>query len=366
MLKILVQQGAGANFFIRSTWVNALRYLGHNVIYWNENDKSPLDVFYEFKPEIFIGSTWQLSSGIVKAIIKYKPDKVVLCGNNWGKDDEEVKKLYPIEFASDIEKRYVEMLKKQCGKPDLIVCQYHNDYAQETHALWKTLGCDVNGLLLSADVIEYSLAKPVKEIASDVVFVGGYWPYKSKQIAPYLFPLARPDINLNFKVFGFGAWPIPNFLGDIDSRTACAMYSSAKVCPNIFEPHSLDLGYDVNQRTYQIAAAGGFQICQNVESIQKHIFTNNEIVFSNDPEDFITKCLFYIRNPNTRISFIKNSIDTVYSSHTSLHRIGYLLNMIGYTQESIESYDKAEELYKKVKEVIQQPEFEEGYMELYS
>ena len=220
-------------------------------------------------------------------------------------------------------------------------------------------------MLLSADITEYKLIKPEKNKISDVVFVGGYWPYKSQQIAPYLFPLARVDINLNMKVFGFGAWPIPNFLGNIESSTACSLYSSAKVCPNIFEPHSIDLGYDINQRTYQIAAAGGFQICQNVRGIKEDIFNDEDIVFADNPEDFVSKTLFYIKNTELRLSYIKNSVDKVYKDHTNFHRIANILAKIGKVEESEKALKIAKEIHEKVITQINSKEFDDSYLDLY-
>jgi hypothetical protein len=328
--------------------------------------RSPLDIFFEFRPDVFIGSTWQLDRALVKALVKYKDTNFILCANNWGENDEEVKKQFPIEFASDNEKQAVEILRKETGKPKYVFCQYHNDYAVETHKLWKNLGCEPFGLLLSADTTDYQLAKPQKEYVTDAVFVGGYWPYKAKQIAPYLFPLTNTDLKV--KIFGFGGWPVPNFLGAVSARNACKFYSSAKVCPNIFEPHSLTLGYDINQRTYQIPAAGGFQICQRVAGIEKHIFGDDEIVFADNQEDFITKCLYYIARPEERLSFIKKSIDTVYASHTNYHRVSKLLRYLELYDEAHEAIEKADVLYHQVYNMIRQPEFENSYWDgvLYS
>lgn len=364
MRKILIQTGQGANYYIRLTWVHALANLNHQVVFWDRNVRSPLDIFYEFRPDIFIGSTWQLDRALIKALAKYQDTKVLLCANNWGEDDEEIKKQFPIEFASDTEKKNVEMLKNLTGKPDYVFCQYHNSYAVETHKLWANLGIIPFGMLLSADLTDYKLTPPSKDYITDITFVGGYWPYKAKQIAPYLFPLTNTPLNV--KIFGFGGWPVPNFLGNISSQNACRFYSSAKVCPNIFEPHSLALGYDINQRTYQIAAAGGFQICQNVAGIKKDVFSNDEIVFADNQEDFITKVLYYIANPDKRFEYIKRSVDTVYACHTNYHRVATILNKLDLSNEAHESFVKAEEMYGEINRVIQQPEFEQRYLELYS
>lgn len=333
-------------------------------MYWDNSIRSPLDIFYEFRPDVFIGSTWQLDRALVKALIKYPETESIFCANNWGEDDEEIKKQFPIDFASDSEKKHLEELKKHTGKPKYVFCQYHQDYAAKTHKLWANLGVEPFGLLLSADTTDYKLTKPNKEYITDVAFVGGYWPYKAKQIAPYLFPLTNTDLKV--KIFGFGGWPVPNFLGNITSESACRFYSSAKVCPNIFEPHSLALGFDINQRTYQIAAAGGFQICQNVEGIKKHVFTQDEIVFANDQEDFITKCLFYIQNPDQRLPYIKKAAKAVYNMHTNYHRTAEILFKLGLFDEYEQALQKAAQTSRDAEVILQDPEFDKRYLELYS
>lgn len=364
MTKILVQTGQGANYYIRLSWVHALASLNHQVVYWDAAVRSPLDIFYEFRPDVFIGSTWQLDRALVKALIKYPETESIFCANNWGDNDEDIKKEFPIEFASDNEKACIDTLKQHTGKPKYVFCQYHNDYAVETHKRWANLGVEPFGLLLSADTTDYKLTKPQKEYVTDAVFVGGYWPYKAKQIAPYLFPLT--NTSLNIKIFGFGGWPVPNFLGNISSENACKFYSSARVCPNIFEPHSLALGFDINQRTYQIAAAGGFQICQNVEGIKKHVFTQDDIVFADNQEDFITKCLYYIQNPDQRLLQIRKSIDTVYRKHTNYDRAAELLRRLGLTKEASEADVKADQIYRDVSKIINDKDFNKAYLELYS
>lgn len=364
MSRFLIQCGQGANYYIKLSWVHALVNLNHQVVYWDNSVRSALDIFYEFRPDVFIGSTWQLDKALVKALIKYPETKSVFCANNWGENDEEIKKEFPIDFASDNEKKYIEEIKKHTGKPEYVFCQYHNDYAVETHKLWKNLGVEPFGLLLSADTTDYKLTKPSKEYITDAVFVGGYWPYKAKQIAPYIFPLT--NTNLNIKIFGFGGWPVPNFLGNISSENACKFYSSARVCPNIFEPHSLSLGFDINQRTYQISAAGGFQICQNVEGIKKHVFTQDEIVFADNQEDFITKCLYYIANPDQRLSYIKKAVRTVYRKHTNYHRTAKLLEVLDMYEDANKALDKADQLYTTVDAITNDTDFDKLYLELYS
>lgn len=362
-MRFLIQQGAGANFYIRNAWVTALRRIGHDVVYWNDQSRSPLDIFFEFKPDVFIGSTWQLNTGIVKALAKYPETKIALCANNWGENDEEVKKQFSIEFASDKEKLFVEQLRKLTGKPDFIFCQYHDRYAKETHKLWRNVGCEPYGIMTCANIDEYQLTEPSKGRISDVVFVGGYWPYKSKQIAPYLFPLT--NTSLDVKIFGFGGWPVPNFLGGISSALVCPFYSSAKVCPNIFEPHSLALGYDVNQRTFQISAAGGFQVCQNVQSVKEDIFPEGGCVFADNQEDFLAKCLFYIQNPDQRIDHIIKGIHEVYFAHTNYHRTAQLMELLELHDEDLKLVSYAHDVFKHVSDTIGREDFRAKYLELY-
>ncbi len=152
----------------------------------------------------------------------------------------------------------LEQLKKETGKPDYVFNYYTNKYADYTHGGWKELGITPVGMPLSVNLSEYALTQPSKEHTADVVFCGGYWPYKSRTIAPYLFPLTYEPFGFKVKIFGQG-WPLPECIGNASANTIRNYYASAKVCPNLFEEHSLVWGYDLNSRLFQIAACGGFQ-----------------------------------------------------------------------------------------------------------
>lgn len=344
-MKVLIQSAQGANYFIRLSWMHAFQRLGYNVIIWNPQTKSAHDVFAEYKPDIFIGDTYQVDRAIIKNLIKYKNIKSILWGSQWGPHDAEVDtERFPLLFTNDKEKKNIEILAKETSLK-YVFNYYTQKYAEYTHGYWKNVGVEPVGLPLSADIDLYPFTKAEEKYRADVVFCGNYWPYKSRTIGPYLFPLIYA--NLNVKIFGYG-WSTPNNLGRATDETIRKFYASSVVCPNFYEEHSLVWGYDLNQRLFQTAAAGGFQISQLAKSAKEDIFTDDEIIFVDNATDFIAQCLYYIANPEQRIPYIKKSVNTVYKYHQHLHRVSQLLEWLGFPEEAQRALDQAEENYQAI------------------
>jgi len=63
-------------------------------------------------------------------------------------------------------------------------------------------------------------------------------------------------------------------------REAVKLFSSAKLCPNISEPHANKFGFEVNERIFKLAACKALVISDNVASLEEDIFTI-ETVFEN-------------------------------------------------------------------------------------
>jgi hypothetical protein len=87
-MKILIEMGQSAAYHYRLGWANAFASAGNNVNYWNTFQKSAFDVFTEFEPDIFIGTTWGLNRAIIKCIAARPELKVLLSAPNWGCRDD--------------------------------------------------------------------------------------------------------------------------------------------------------------------------------------------------------------------------------------------------------------------------------------
>ncbi len=329
-MRILVTEGLSANAVIRRGWINAFRSAGHEAVAWNPKTKPALDMFFEFTPQLFIGSTFDLDRATVKALAKSPLTKIVLNANEWSRDG--TRSQFPIDYASDDEKRNVGSLR-DLGREVLIKAQYAQRFMERTHGGWRSLGCDLFGLMLGADTNEFYPAAPNEIYRSDVSIVSGSWKYKNENLHPYLMPLAYPFAKLRLKLFGQG-WGLPQSFGRIPDQDARALYASSLISANIYEPHSVALGIDVNSRLYQVPSSLGFQISQRVDSAEKDVFTNGEVVFVDSPAEFRDKLDHFQKNPAERIPYIERASDVVWQHHTSLHRAAAILGIVGFVEEA--------------------------------
>ncbi len=347
-MKILITDRLSANHFIAESWRNAFNMMQNQAVLWSEDVKCTYDVFQEFSPEIFIGSSWQLNRSQVDCLAKHKDCKILLSVSNWGKEDGKVdKEKFPIHFASDEEKRLVAVLKEKRPDFEHVFAQYHNSYAEETLGEWKQLGVTPFGLNVSADISEYFLTPPQKDCKCDLVFCGGSWKYKNENLHRFLSPLFYPQTQLSLKVFGSG-WSGPQSMGYASAETIRKHYASATICPNILEPHSTVFGYDISQRVFQILASGGFCLSQRVASLERDLFPDGGVAYFDDERDYFDSIDHFLKNLQERVQFMQEGAGRVYSHHTNLHRVSTMLGKLGYPIEAQQALTLASDKYIEV------------------
>ena len=66
-----------AHYYIRLGIGRVLTAMGHDVIMWDINKKSCFDAFDEFKPDLFIGQTFNMTRGLIKCIQENKDLRVI-------------------------------------------------------------------------------------------------------------------------------------------------------------------------------------------------------------------------------------------------------------------------------------------------
>lgn len=334
MSKIIIHQGQGANNFIRMSWAHAFNAVGHTVVYWSDQVRSPYDIFYEHKDaQIFIGATYQLNNAIVKNLIARPDMKVLLYASQWGSDDDQIdKQKYPLLFATEEEKKLVERVVKGCPNFKYVVDKYPQNQMEQTHDHWKELGLISREVLVCANLTNYFLTKPSADpkYAAQLVFAGGLWAYKNKYLS-WLQNLCYPNTLLNVRIFG-GGWSTPSAVGVASEETLRNSYASSTICPNLFEPHAIELLSDLNQRLFEVPACGGFQLTQNAIGV-RDLFSEDELVTFDDQKDFYEKVNHFLLHPEERLPFIERSAKRVYSQHTNYHRAIALSEMLDLPTE---------------------------------
>ena len=334
-MKILISSdGFHAHYHIRMAWAKVFQTLGLEVALWDIHTKPVFDAFDEFEPDIFIGQTYNITKPLVTCIKERPHLKVIMRASDWGDFQEKIDlKKYPILVATSKEKKLIEKLKEETGKPDFV----HNHYTQEwinvTHNKWKEIGIKPVSLLHAADTFTLSKKAPIKDhFKCDVGFVGGYWEYKGRSLDKYLINMCYPVGDLSIKIFGSG-WPVVQCLGKLPDEELSSFFRSSLVCPNISEPHSQDFGYDIIERPFKILYSGGFCISDFVQSMSE-VFDNGEIIFAKNPKEFRDLIYHYKENPKERKSHIKKGQKEVEKKHTYIDRVEQMFSLLNMEKEA--------------------------------
>lgn len=313
-MKILIaNDGFHAHFFERKAWVNALNTCdGIEAVLYNINNSVPFDVFNKFEPDLYIGQLYNINSATLKCILKRPNLKVALRAGEFNKLPENERILR----VSDQELDICNKLLSETGKPDFIYTHYLQNDIEKTHIGFSEMGIKLIGIPMSADVHTYLHSQKMPELECDIGFVGGYWPYKGQIIDKYLTPLCRGH---HVKIFGNQLWPHVNqYCGMIEDDMVANLFASAKICPNLSEPHAQELGVDLNERAFKVLCAGGFCIMDNVRAA-RDIFGEN-LTFADNPTHFKELVDYYLTNEKERVKLARKGRNFVLSNHTNFHR----------------------------------------------
>lgn len=330
-MKILTRHEGNASHYIYTGLGNAFRSLGHEFAFWDSSSLPAFDAFDEFEPDLFIGQGYDLDRATKKCIAERASDglKVLLKVGCWGDvcDDVDLEQ-YPILMASDKEKEDVDELQYWL-QDNLILFNYvHPNRKDYLMRKWYDIDDNTMGILPAADTVVYKPGEKTESLACDIGFVGGYWPYKAQNFDKYLLPFCNPVGKYNIKIFGNQVWPVPQYLGMADEETVNNLFASATICPNISEPHANAFGFEVNERVFKLAASKAFFISDPIASLEEDIFTNEEAVIANGPEDFKELVDYFLKNPDLRQGHIDECHKTVMENHTYIHRAKDILERI--------------------------------------
>lgn len=332
-MKILISSdGRHAHYYQRMSWAKAFVASGHTAVMWDIKNVNPFDAFDTFEPDIFLGQLYNLDSATIKCIKERPHLRVGLRAGDWGDHEKEVdKSKYNILFCSNKEKENLKKLKDETGKPDFIHIHYTPEAIKQTHNEFEKLGIPVKSIMMCADTFEYSNSLSDRKFQCDIGFVGGYWPYKGQVIDRYLKPMLYPVGKYNIKIFGNQPWQVNQYCGVIKDHEVKNLFKSAKVCPNLSEPHAQKFGFDVNERIFKVIYSGGFCVSDYVEGY--NLFKDG-VVLAKTPEEFREKIDYYLDKPNERDAISKKGRDIVIKNHTGYDRAAEIMKSFGYSKNA--------------------------------
>jgi hypothetical protein len=331
-LKILVKEDSGGSYFVRRGWGNAFTACGHQVQYLT--GQPTLDVFNQFEPDIFLGTTYGVDRAQIKAIASRPNLKVALFCSAHGPIVSEIDLAkYPIDVAKAEELDTIKWLKDNTGQPEFIFM--HNTLVDRTMGGWRELGVKPVSLLNAADTTIYNTNAPIyEEDKCDVGWVGNFWSYKSPQLMK-LVTFCSEFPQYSTRIFGTG-WPLPNCLGQISREREPSIYRAAKVCLNLSEPHSILLnGYDIVERFWKTMACYSFVLtdyCQETTNILGKDWYDEFSFKSYD--EMVKKIEYYVGNNEARSEIVSAQYHMVMRSHTYIHRVASIFEHFGLSEES--------------------------------
>lgn len=105
----------------------------------------------------------------------------------------------------------------------------------------------------------------------------------------------------------------------IAASDAAKVYNSARICPNVHHPQTRSGG--LNSRTFEVLAAGGFELVDNVMGLDENLEAGREIVIYSSPAHFRELVDYYLAHPEERSAIIERGRARVLRDHTYEQRL---------------------------------------------
>lgn len=344
-MRILMQHDlGGGNEPPRFGLTHVFKAAGFEVVNWNCRQISAHDAFNTVgEVDIFIGQTYNLDRAITKCLALRPNTRVLLQCSTYGKILEEMDLTkYPILTPTQAELRTVENLVKFVDKPILVYQNYHHSFVESCLGLWYNVGVTPISGMHAADYYLYHGGNFDARYSADVSYIGGLWPYKGQNIYKYIFPLlnkySAPKVNGNkvsVKLFGNGGWNgVPQYMGCPQDNKLKDIFASATINLNVHEPHSNIYGFDCVERIWKIACSGGFCISDYVLSLERDVFTQEEVPFYRNYAELCDLIIYYLKNPDKRAEKITAAYNTTLKHHLYHNRAWAFLTKLGFTKEA--------------------------------
>ncbi|KAF0822378.1 glycosyltransferase [Cytobacillus firmus] len=197
-------------------------------------------------------------------------------------------------------------------------------------------------LPLAAEPSVFSNRLVVNEYISDICLLGfpypdrikyielllEHTPYKIKVVGKWNHLLSlskfRNHINLSIKE------------GWVEPSIAANFYNGAKIVLNTHRPFNLKqnknsigiVGKSINNRTFDVAASGAFQLIQFKEDLPAHFIEEDEIIAFKNESELIKKVEYYMQLEEDRQRIANNARIRVLEEHTFEHRIKRMMSIL--------------------------------------
>jgi len=149
--------------------------------------------------------------------------------------------------------------------------------------------------------------------------------------------LLRQMKGLDIGLWGGGWWEAAHELRELPDGywrgqrvtpdDAAKIYNLAQICLNVHHPQTRFGG--LNTRTFEILAAGGFELVDNVPGLEEHFDVGREIVSYSSPAHFRELVDYYLSHPAERANIIERGRARVLRNHTYTQRLETIIKTLG-------------------------------------
>ncbi len=161
--------------------------------------------------------------------------------------------------------------------------------------------------------------------SGDTISVAGtLYPYRAQLIKPLV---SEFDVN----IYGI----LPKYMKKEWSKYHSNKYITLEEKANIFRSSKINLNTfhysEVNSgncRLFEVAGAGGFQICDYKPEIKNYFEEDKEIVLFKTRDEMYDKIKYYLAHPREAEEIADNARIRAMKEHTYLHRIQSIFNII--------------------------------------
>lgn len=157
--------------------------------------------------------------------------------------------------------------------------------------------------------------------ACDVAFVGARYPEREAALAKLA--------NYDLKIWGWEQWqdsPLKEFYqGRLAPTDVGKVFQAARININV---HFASEGHGANVRTFEIPAAGGFELVSYRKDIPDLFEPGTEIDVFKDEDEMLRKVEFYLAHDTIRVQAAQAGHARVLRDHTYRARLQHMLDII--------------------------------------
>lgn len=159
------------------------------------------------------------------------------------------------------------------------------------------------------------------EYSCDIAFVGAPYPDRVE--------LLQTVVGRNLKIWGWGGWkktPLAkHYRGPLNARQSAKAYRLAKIAVNT---NVRPIAKGVNVKTFEICAAGGFQLTDEPADLRQSFAIGKELDVFHDADEFRDRVEYWLGHDDERRAVAGAGRERVVRDHTMRQRMRRMISLL--------------------------------------